>query len=216
MPKATSVARLILGTIAAAFLGLTLVATPAFSHAQLIAVTPDLGSSQSDSPPEVRLTFNEELMDFGYAMVLSDRSSGSEIPTAEPVLAGPQIALPIDTELPNGQYRAAWRVVSADGHPISGVVDFAVGEDFQDGAVQVAGQANSGQDSQGANPTQGSGLGDSADAGDTASGTDTSSAADSNPAASSTSAWWRLPVIGLSGAALALAAWYGISRVRTQ
>lgn len=193
------------GVVAVLLLLLIGATTPAHAHAQLIEVTPETGSSLATSPPEARLVFSENLMDFGYAVVVSQLLDGEEPApphpedewvSGEPELDGPAISIPLKPDLPQGQYRVAWRVVSADGHPISGVVDFAVGQEFNTDDVANAGTSGA----------EDSGAGDfgTGDAGSTQADAGTDGA----------SSLWRPLGIGVGGAAIALAVWLGIAAAR--
>lgn len=99
----------------------------ATAHDSLIDSTPAVDQQLDTAPAEVRLTFSADVMDVGAAIRVID-DEDTDWTAGEPVLAGPVVTVPLDPRLPDGAYRAAWRVVSSDGHAISGVVPFVVGE----------------------------------------------------------------------------------------
>ncbi|MEV7974219.1 copper resistance CopC family protein [Cellulomonas sp. NPDC089187] len=99
----------------------------AAAHDQLIDSSPAADQHLDSAPTEIRLTFSAEVMDVGTAVRVID-AADADWTDGEPVLDGPVVTVPLDPELPEGAYRAAWRVVSSDGHAISGVVPFTVGE----------------------------------------------------------------------------------------
>ena len=101
----------------------------AHAHAVLTHSTPHRGATVQDAPPRVVLDFNEPIeAGFGAVRVFDgdgervDRG-GIEYP------AGHQrsVAVAVRGGLPRGVYTATYRVISADGHPVSGGFSFGVG-----------------------------------------------------------------------------------------
>ncbi|MGK9147162.1 copper resistance protein CopC [Plantibacter flavus] len=105
---------------------LTFGASPASAHDQLLASTPDDGAALDASPPEVTLQYSESVLTIGAIVLLVDQDERNWI-TGEPILNGSDVTARVDDALPTGAYEVRWRVVSADGHPISGVIPFTVG-----------------------------------------------------------------------------------------
>lgn len=108
-----------------AVLALALTAPPAAAHATLIATDPTEGEVLAETPDVVTFTFDENVtltdgsiqaFDAAGEPVDSEASSEDKVVTAD---------LPDD--LADGTYVVAWRVVSADGHPISGSLTFSIG-----------------------------------------------------------------------------------------
>lgn len=89
----------------------------ATAHDSLIDSTPAVDQQLDTAPAEVRLTFSADVMDVGAAIRVID-DEDTDWTAGEPVLAGPVVTVPLDPQLPDGAYRAAWRVVSSDGHAI--------------------------------------------------------------------------------------------------
>ncbi|MEJ6490386.1 copper resistance protein CopC [Leucobacter sp. USCH14] len=102
-------------------------ATPAFAHDQLLSSEPAEAAELTASPTEVTLEFSNSVLTVGAVILLVDQD-GTDWTAGEPVLDGPVVSAPIDGELPDGAYEVRWRVVSSDGHPISGIVPFTVGD----------------------------------------------------------------------------------------
>jgi copper transport protein len=103
-----------------------LFASPAAAHAELLDTTPANGAQLKRSPTEVQMTFSESvnLIDGGIRLV--DRA-GATVPTPHPTVHGHTVILPMPADMPDGPYVVTWRVVSSDGHPVSGAFSFGVG-----------------------------------------------------------------------------------------
>jgi copper transport protein len=103
-----------------------LLASPAAAHAELVNIAPANGAQLRAPPTEVRLTFTEpvNLVEDGIRLV---DHVGATVPTPDPTVDGRTVRWPMPADLPEGPYVVTWRVVSADGHPISGAFSFGVG-----------------------------------------------------------------------------------------
>jgi copper transport protein len=101
-------------------------ASPASAHAELVTSTPANGTRLEVPPADVELRFTESvnLIDGGMRLV---GAGGATVPTAFPVSAGRAITWPMPKDLRSGSYVVSWRVISSDGHPISGAFSFGVG-----------------------------------------------------------------------------------------
>ncbi|NKQ27080.1 copper resistance CopC/CopD family protein [Streptomyces galbus] len=104
-------------------------ANPASAHAALRATDPADGSVVPTAPRSVTLTFTESvgLLDDSFRVL---DPSGHRVATGDAEHAGghadtARISLP--TGLDRGTFTVAWRVVSADSHPVSGAFTFSVG-----------------------------------------------------------------------------------------
>ncbi|MET9870911.1 copper resistance protein CopC [Streptomyces sp. NPDC006386] len=118
---------MLLGTVLVLLLG---GAAPASAHAALRSTDPDDGSVVQRAPRHVTLTFTESvgLLDDSFRVFGPDQH---RVPTGEATHAEDRsdtarIALP--GKLAQGTYTVAWRVVSADSHPVSGAFSFSVGK----------------------------------------------------------------------------------------
>ncbi|MFE1443264.1 copper resistance protein CopC [Streptomyces sp. NPDC058739] len=105
-------------------------ATPAAAHAALRSTTPTDGTVLDTAPRDLTLTFTEPvaLLD-GSIRLLDPGNHRVELP--EPT-HGPEGDRTVRVALPGGlgrgTFTVAWRVVSADSHPVSGAFTFSVGE----------------------------------------------------------------------------------------
>lgn len=100
-------------------------ATPARAHAQLRSSTPADGASLKTAPKQVVLVFGEELLSGAAATTAKELDTGEKVDLGAPQLAGDTVRVSWPKDLPGGKYRVAYRVVSADGHPITGAITFS-------------------------------------------------------------------------------------------
>ncbi|WP_405585166.1 copper resistance CopC/CopD family protein [Streptomyces sp. NBC_01092] len=103
---------------------------PASAHAALRATDPEDGTVLKSAPRDITLTFTESvgLLDDSFRVLDPD---GRRLRTGEPEHASDgadtaRVTLP--AKLAQGTYTVAWRVVSADSHPVSGAFTFSVGK----------------------------------------------------------------------------------------
>ncbi|MFR9778971.1 copper resistance protein CopC [Micromonospora sp. MS34] len=108
---------------------LLLPSAPAAAHNSLLSTSPAQDARLTSAPTEVTLGFLEALKPTFTTIVLSE--GDTKVPTGKPVIAGPKVTLPLTGTLPNGTYTVAYRVVSADGHPVQGSYRFTVADPDQ-------------------------------------------------------------------------------------
>lgn len=111
----------------AAFVFSALAAVPASAHSTLLSASPEDGSELSEPPEAVVLTFNEDITDLGSDIVVTG-PDGDDATSDETAIDGTEVSRPLADDLPAGEYTITWRVVSADGHPISGEFTFTLTE----------------------------------------------------------------------------------------
>lgn len=123
----TSVTLLVL----AAAVGLPIgAASPAAAHASLTSSLPEDGAELAVAPEEIVLTFNEELFDELVEVSILD-GAGDLVMVTEAEQTPPpgtDVIVPWPADLPPGDYSVAFRVVSEDGHPVTGQVGFSYDE----------------------------------------------------------------------------------------
>ena len=93
------------------------------AHNTLVSTDPVDGSSVAAAPARVTLTFNEPARSLGTEVVVT-APDGTTVSTAEPVVDGATVSQDLAGSLPAGAYAVTWRVTSADGHPLEGVLSF--------------------------------------------------------------------------------------------
>ncbi|RWZ52746.1 copper resistance protein CopC [Labedella phragmitis] len=100
-------------------------AAPAFAHDELVASTPAADDALDPAPTEVTLTFSDNILEVGIEVSVTD-ATGTEYVADTPVVDGPTVTVGLESDMPGGSYQTDWRVVSSDGHPISGTIPFTV------------------------------------------------------------------------------------------
>lgn len=98
-------------------------ALPASAHSRVVATSPDEGSSAAQPVTAVSVTMNENIGKVGYELHLTD-SLGNEIALGQATVDGPTLAAPVTGPMAAGTFTVAYRVVSADGHPVDGAFAF--------------------------------------------------------------------------------------------
>jgi len=99
----------------------------AAGHAGLISSDPADGSELAVAPEEVTLTFSEELLNELVEVSILDAAGDLVMATEaeQTPPPGTDVIVPWPADLPPGQYSVAFRVVSEDGHPVTGQVTFS-------------------------------------------------------------------------------------------
>ncbi len=97
-------------------------AAAAQAHAALVSTTPQQGATLAAAPKQVVLTFSDPL----DPKLVRVAFTGPQRPTApEATTSGNRVQVPLPDQGP-GAYQLSYRVVSADGHPVSGRLRFTV------------------------------------------------------------------------------------------
>lgn len=175
-----SALRRALGVAAVALLssaGVLGVSSAAQAHDELVGTTvvvdPQTGAAQA-----FELTYSNSIIEVGTEIIVTG-ADGADATDGTPEIEGPTVRQPLASDLAAGEYTAAWRVVSSDGHPIEGAFGIAV---EPDGTAEIV-----------AAPTgQGNASGE---AENTEQSTDTGAGAADEPASDSTDA--GMPVGGI-------------------
>lgn len=110
-------------------------ATPASAHASLVAADPADGSTVTAAPSAVTLTFDDVIT--RAALVVND-ADGARVDSGRLRVVGTIVTKPVDLPAA-GRYTIGYRVVSDDGHPVTGTLSFAFSPDGA--AIAPAGAA---------------------------------------------------------------------------
>jgi copper resistance protein C len=106
-------------------LALLLGAAPAMAHTRLLGSDPPDGASLDTGPERVSLTFNETMTP-GFATLTVVGPDGGRYETGEVSADGGALSTAVQPLGPAGRYEIGYRVVSADGHPVTGSVAFTL------------------------------------------------------------------------------------------
>lgn len=106
------------------------VAPAANAHDQVAFTAPAAAEQLDTAPADVTMQFTDELISVGALMLVVDES-GEDWADGAMAIDGATVVQPLKTGLPDGTFDVRWRVVSADGHPISGTFRFSVGDEAQ-------------------------------------------------------------------------------------
>ena len=131
--------RLAAGLVAASAL-VALPALPAAAHDSLVASSPASGATVTAPPRAVTLTFDEPVLDYAgtSALIVTGPSGERHFETGCVRIDGRTATAPVALGT-SGRYTVTWRVVSADGHPVSD--SFAFTLDRPAGTTAAAGSA---------------------------------------------------------------------------
>lgn len=123
IPTRKALRRLTIGAVAllVAVLG---VIPAAQAHDYLVGSTPKLNSTVTAAPKRVSLTFNDIVLSRPAPPQVSVRGpDGRYFETACATVTDATVAIPVALGAA-GKYTVTWRIVSADGHPVSDSISF--------------------------------------------------------------------------------------------
>ncbi|GAA2203864.1 hypothetical protein GCM10009850_000540 [Nonomuraea monospora] len=99
--------------------------SPASAHNVLIGSDPEDGATLTASPAQVTLVFDQAVRQ-GYAQVGVTGADGSAWADGSAVVAAERVSVKVKP-LPAGRaYVVGYRILSADGHPVTGKISFTV------------------------------------------------------------------------------------------
>ena len=132
----------LLVSVAAACAALAAAPSPAGAHVDLIASEPSAGAKLDTSPARVLLTFTGEPVASKSSIRVLDAEGARvrDVAMAEGVPSDPlQLSADVRSPLPPGRYTIRWKIVSSDGHTVSGSIPFRVVAATQDEDDDAAG-----------------------------------------------------------------------------
>jgi len=108
------------------------VAPAALAHNALVSSNPVADSVVATAPTSIELVFNQDVKDFQPKIAIT--ISGHDPVEIVPTVNGPTVTADLTSvDLPGRDspgpvsWRVGYRIVSADGHPVAGLLDFSVG-----------------------------------------------------------------------------------------
>lgn len=118
---------LLRGILAGLVVSLALVAggtSPASAHAALVGSDPADGSTLTTAPATITFTFNENVAQPAYVAVAAP--DGTQAAVSDIRAVDQTVTATVEDVDQRGTYSASYRVVSADGHPVTGTVTYEV------------------------------------------------------------------------------------------
>lgn len=98
-------------------------ARPAWAHDELVRASPADGETVSGPPRQVELEFDESIQ-AGFVTVVVTAPDGEQVQQGNPRVSGKTVVQPLRPVPTAGRCIVAYRVVSADGHPVTGQLSF--------------------------------------------------------------------------------------------
>jgi methionine-rich copper-binding protein CopC len=105
----------------------SLCGSAAYAHPELQSAEPAAGAATS-SPKQIKITFNESVMPQFSGVEVKDQTGkviASGKATTDPANKK-QLVVPVQEQLPPGEYRVEWHAVSDDTHRVKGSYSFSV------------------------------------------------------------------------------------------
>ncbi len=109
-------------------------AGPASAHNVLISSDPADGATLQAAPGTVRLTFDQPVQDFQPVVTVLGQD-GQRYEAGAPQVDSTEVTAAVGTLPGAGDYTIAYRVVSADGHPVQGEIKFRLDTPASAGAA---------------------------------------------------------------------------------
>jgi hypothetical protein len=113
------VIRLIVTALVALTSSFLFLGQPANAHNVLESAQPAIGSSISSGPPDVSVTFNAPVQN-GFTELIVLGPDNTHWEAGPPGIVGDTVQAPLRPLGPAAWYTIEYRIVSADGHPVSG------------------------------------------------------------------------------------------------
>ncbi|WP_063765190.1 copper resistance CopC family protein [Nonomuraea candida] len=99
--------------------------SPAQAHNVLIGSDPQDGATLTASPAQVTLVFDQAVRQ-GYAQVGVTGADGSAWADGSAVVAAERVSVKVKPLPAGGSYTVGYRILSADGHPVTGKISFSL------------------------------------------------------------------------------------------
>ncbi|GAD84990.1 copper resistance CopC family protein [Nocardia asteroides] len=123
--RAASSGKLLVGLLAVLFACAFAAAGSAGAHSGAVSSVPEDGSTVEVGPARASITFNEELQQ-NFPSLTVVGPDGRLWSKGKAVVDGRSVSVELGELGPVGEYTLAFRVTSADGHPVSGTRHFTL------------------------------------------------------------------------------------------
>ena len=100
----------------------------ASAHVRFVSISPSANATLTKAPTKVVVTFDNTLTP-GLSVVTVKSPIGANVSQGKATESGPVVTQALLPDLPGGMYTIAWKIVSDDGHPVSGRSSFVVQTD---------------------------------------------------------------------------------------
>jgi methionine-rich copper-binding protein CopC len=114
-------------SMAVVMIAASLCGSAAYAHPELQSAEPAAGAATS-SPKQIKIMFNENVMPQFSGVELKDQT-GKVIATGKATTDPTnkkQLVVPVQEQLPPGDYKVEWHAVSDDTHRVKGNYSFSV------------------------------------------------------------------------------------------
>jgi methionine-rich copper-binding protein CopC len=114
--------------------------SPAQAHNVLIGSDPKDGATLTASPERVTLVFDQVVRQ-GYAQVGVTGADGSAWADGAAEVAAERVSIKVKPLPAGGTYVVGYRILSADGHPVTGKITFSLAPDASGVSTDTTGAA---------------------------------------------------------------------------
>jgi methionine-rich copper-binding protein CopC len=117
----------LLAAAAVSLLAMLWLAVPASAHNSLVGSTPKDGSQMDSGPDQIELKFDEPVqMGQGLNTIAVIGPNNDHWEAGPAQVASNVVSAPVRPLGPAGSYKIGYRILSADGHPVTGEVSFTL------------------------------------------------------------------------------------------
>jgi copper resistance protein C len=113
---------------AVALIAASLFVDAAYDHPQFQSAEPAPGAATATSPKQIRITFNENVIPKMSGVEVKDQTG--KIIVTDKATTDPAnkklLVVPVNEQLPPGDYKVEWHAISDDTHRVNGSFSFIV------------------------------------------------------------------------------------------
>ena len=114
--------------VAIAIIAASLFGRAAYAHPEFQSAEPAPGAATTTSPKQIRITFNENVFPQMSGVEVMDQT-GKIVATGKAATDPANkklLVVPVNEQLPPGDYKVEWHAVSDDTHRVKGSFSFSV------------------------------------------------------------------------------------------